>query len=1323
MTIPTVQRALLLLILLGFFCAFPARSHAEPPKTVLVLVEGSSSLKNPAMGLGRQLGALLGHFNTTVTIKGVNDYTPREMYNYEYIFYNGFRAVNPVPAKFADDVMRMDKRIIWLSTGFREFSSRPGVAEKFGFVVTSVDSVSRFNAVKFNQHLFVKGEPNINVVQLARKNPAVVVATASSSRTRKELPYIVQRGLFTYFADSPFSYADEGSTYLLFADMLHDILQEQHEESHSALIRIEDVNPMENPEKLREIADLLSSRNIPFLVGVIPFYVNPNENVRVSLSDKPDVVDALKYMVQNGGTIVMHGVTHQYKGVTASDFEFWDENTNSVIKGETAEGIAHKLETGIQEFMKNGLYPLVWETPHYTASFLLYQTVAKYFSTAMEQRLAIEDFDYGQFFPYVIHKDLFGQTIYPENLGYVPLDPDRAKSEASVRAILDGARNNLYVRDGFASNFFHAFVDLDLLAEIVDSIQAMGYTYMDMRDQTHWVKMKDRVILCGSQPYTITLDDQYLSEGYFGRDGDLVKRSISPQRLKGSVTREITLEPGQFYKAEPTEFTERPLTLVDQVMLKAKRVVDHVFSGEESWHQARPVILWNYHARGAAYNDQASFASVFKSVNINVDTVFVGQELKLAPYNLVIVPQAFVDSLQSNQYDILRTFVEAGGNLITDGKSDLAEDLGVKFSDKLFRISRVRDKYFPEERISWRYPELASRIDAPDIEEVFCQDEVTEAPLAIGKKLDKGKIIFFTTRFDPQSQLGYSQYPYLLEYVRKYFHLGPVIRRDGLEVFFEPGSRRTVSTETLVKQWVAQGVRVIHAAGWHQWAKYTYDYARLVSLAHANGILVYAWIEPPQVSQKFWQDHPQWREKNYKGEDVRPSWRYPVALTDPKCVDAMVNEYQTLLQSYDWDGVNLAELYFEAARGLEDPEQFTPMHPSAREAMRRKYGIDLAAIFDRNSPWYWRTNPEVKHAVTEYRVAKLHEVYERMLKMFDGIETARPGFQVVVTAMDSYGSPELRDYLGVDMNSILSLQKTYGFNLSVEDPELLWSTTPLRYLKIGRIYAALTGDSSKVMLDLNILDLHERADKVTPFPTLIQTGTECFQLVHAAAEGAPRMVIYSESSINPQDFIFLPYALAEGVDYRPEDAGYLVRSPYSFTVKLPSEFQEVHIDGMPLSPARENTFIVPAGEHHLEFHAQASNLSSNALQPRILSFTGNLLSVAYNNRTMEFTYESAMRVLLSINREPTQVRVDNVKYPFTAMKGNDGFALFLPQGNHSVTLEAGDPFTYGVSLTSFWSTTAIAMFGSVAIALLLLMYLLLVFVRRRHSAKPHGGAS
>lgn len=1309
--------ALLLLTLFPLQRAFPQ----ENPKTVLIVTEGSSSLKNEAIGMGRQLAELLGHFNVAITIEGVADYTPHQLERFDFTFYVGFNVRDQVPTKFTDDVLRNDKKVIWLGPGMVEMCAHPGVPKKLGFSATHVDSISGFDLVHYNGKTFRKKDPTVTAVDLLPRSAATVVATVSTSTGRKEQPYIITSGLLTYFVDSPFAYADEGTEYLLFADMLHDILGENHEESHSALIRIEDVTPMEDPDRLRDIADILSSRNIPFLVGVVPFYKDPTKDIFVSLSDKPEIVDALKYMVQNGATIVMHGVTHQYKGITAIDYEFWDESTNGPIKGETVEGISRKLDMGIQEFMKNGLYPLIWETPHYTASFKLYETIGKYFSTAMEQRLSMENFDYSQFFPYVIHHDLFGQVIYPENLGYVPLDPDKKKSEGYVRHLIDEARDNLYVRDGWASCFFHAFVDHDLLKELVDSIQAMGYTYVDLRDQKHWVKTKDRVILCGSQSYTINLDDQYLSEAYYAKDGEIVKRIISEQRLKGPVTRTVELEPDQIYRAEPTEFHERPVTFLESLGHSIESTVNKVIGADETWAEAKPLIFWNYHARGAAYNDQASLAAVFGAVNIPVDTLFVGQPItpsvvNLEQYNLLLVPYSFVDSLGQDDYDVVKKFVEDGGCIITDGKNDLAEELGIKFGSAQLRVLRVRDKYFPEERIAWRYPQLTSKFDAGDVQEVFCSDENTEAPLCIGKQVGKGKMIFFSTQFDPLSSLGVSQYPFLLDYVRRYFRLGPVVRRNTMEYFFDPGTRAsTISIETLVKQWVAEGVRVVHVAGWHEYPKYTYDYGRLVSLAHANGILVYLWLEPPQVSQKFWVEHPEWREKNYRGEDARPSWRYPVALTDRKCVDAMVGHYKALLEQFDWDGVNLSELYFESGRGFDDPLQYTPMHPSAREAFRRRYGYDPATVFDRESPNYWRTNLQVRTDLTYFRIDKLNSVYVQLLNMLKGVAAQKPGFNVVVTAQDAFGSPELREWLGVDMPSILSLQKEYGFSLSIEDPQHLWSTTPLRYLAIGRRYDRLMADSTKLLLDLNIGQFRE-PEQITPFPTLTQTGTESFQLIKAAVEGAPRNVIYCEATVNPQDIVLLPFAASAGASVKEAGDGYDITAPWSFFLHLPKDIVEIRIDGTPAAPARENDYLVPSGTHHVVFSTNHENLSSHELQPRIMGFTGVLTSVAYNQREIRFTYTTQSRVLVSINRAPVDMTIDGQPYQSPVMKGNDCFTVFLPSGDHSVMIIAGDQFSYGISWTSFWSSTVIAMFGTVAVALLVVMYLIVVLVRRRYRA-------
>jgi uncharacterized protein YdaL len=1293
-------------------CHLAPASAAEeyPLKKVLVIVEGSSSLKNYAMGDGRQLAALLGHFRTSTAIKGVQEYRPGELENYDYTFYVGFEPRNAVPAKFLDDVYTTKKTVIWISTGMTEFSERYNLRKRFGFTVTGIDSTSKFDEVRANNATFTKGEPHLGIIHIFNSAAVKVMATAYSATREKEAPYAIAAKNLIYFADSPFAYAIPSDHYIYFADILHDILRENHEVSHRAMIRIEDVSVYDNPDNLREIADILSSRGIPFMVGVIPFFVDPGEGTRMSLSDNPDLVDALQYMVRNGGTIVMHGITHQYKGVTASDYEFWDDNLGGPIKGETEEADVRKIEMGIQEFMKNGLYPLVWETPHYTASFTFYRTIAKYFSTACEQRLSIEDADFSQFFPYIIKKDLFGQTIYPENLGYVPLNPDKDSSRASVDELINYAKYQLYVRDGVATAFFHAFLDLDLLKQLVDGLEGLGYSFIDMREETNWVKTKDRVILSGTQDYTITLKDQYLVEAYYDKGGEVRERIISDKRFLGPVTKHIELEPGEFYKAEPTEFREREETFAEKTAAKIERLYDNLFTKEDNWKPARVVVLWNHYARGAFYNDQASFAAVFRSVNIPVDTIFLGQPINLADYNLLVVPAAIADSLRKDDIATITSYVESGGNIVIDAKTDLAEEFGFNYANTRVDVRVVRDRLFPEEQIAWRYSELVTKFDADRLDKIFCIDDATEAPVVVGKSFGKGKVLYINSRFDPHSQLGYSQYPFFLEYVRRFFQLRPIVRREQLEFFFDPGFRQHYSVENLVRSWVSNGIRVVHAAGWHQYPKYTYDYARLIRLAHANGILVYAWLEPPQVSQMFWKNHPEWREKNIRGDDIMPSWRFPVALTDSLCLSAVIAQYRSFLRSYDWDGVDLAELYFDAGRGFEEPKLFTPAHPSARIELKRKYGIDLAAAFDSLSPSYWKINPAVKEIIVNYRVQKIQAVYDSLLHTFGEIANEKPGFQIIVTALDDFGSPELREKFGCDMHSILQLQKQYGFTLQVEDPQSKWSSDPRRYVEMGRFYSTLV-DRSKLMLDLNILNFR-RKDAVIPFPTLVQTGTEAFHLVRSASIGAPRSTIYSESSMNPQDLSPLACSLASDIKYRFAGSRITVEAASSFVLRLPKDVNEISLDGMPLSPFRDSRYVIPAGEHSIATTPQtASTFSAHELQTRVMSATGNLLSLSYGLRDVTFEYESETRMLVSLSNTPTSITVDGQPYESGPMKGNDCFSVFLPTGRHTANIVTGGRFAYGVNITSFWSTTAIAVFSALAISLLFLMYLILKISR------------
>ena len=153
-----------------------------------------------------------------------------------------------------------------------------------------------------------------------------------------------------------------------------------------------------------------------------------------------------------------------------------------------------------------------------------------------------------------------------------------------------------------------------------------------------------------------------------------------------------------------------------------------------------------------------------------------------------------------------------------------------------------------------------------------------------------------------------------------------------------------------------------------------------------------------------------------------------------------------------------------------------------------------------------------------------------------------------------------------------------------------------------------------------------------------------------------------------------------------------------------------------MTGSRDNLYFIPAGSHTVNVNPGATGaFSTSQLQPRIISCTGDISLLSYGMRTATFTYESAERMLVSFSNEPTQVLLDGHQYASTTLKGNDCYTIVLPPGKHEVNVITGDTFSYGVNVTSLWSTTAIAMFGFLAVVLLLGMYFVLKIVHRRSS--------
>ncbi|MBR1738280.1 MAG: DUF2334 domain-containing protein, partial [Firmicutes bacterium] len=85
-------------------------------------------------------------------------------------------------------------------------------------------------------------------------------------------------------------------------------------------------------EKLRVIGSYLHYRNQEFYIAWIPIYYNPKAKIYNDISTRYNLYNAsfiytLDHLIDNGGHIGLHGLTHQYNNeITAIGYEF-DENS------------------------------------------------------------------------------------------------------------------------------------------------------------------------------------------------------------------------------------------------------------------------------------------------------------------------------------------------------------------------------------------------------------------------------------------------------------------------------------------------------------------------------------------------------------------------------------------------------------------------------------------------------------------------------------------------------------------------------------------------------------------------------------------------------------------------------------------------------------------------------------------------------------------------------------------------------------------------------------------------------------------------------------
>jgi uncharacterized protein YdaL len=358
----------------------------------------------------------------------------------------------------------------------------------------------------------------VRFIPVSAEARAVVVADLIHNGTYDSTPYVLRAGNKFLIGDIPFAYMHESDRYFAFADLLFDILGEQPRRStHFAFARTEDIHGLYDRGLLRAAFSAMRTEGVPISIAHIPLFMDPFnafgqgkiETPRPA-HDEPAFRALIAELAKDPrNAIVWHGTTHQFglaknphTGTSGDDYEFWDMVAQRPVAGDGVAFTLDRLADGLRVFEQYKIPPRYWVTPHYHSSAVNNRvfgavfpwTVGRvtYFPSSFKPAFTLKAVDAGigaglpsvdqsllsdlkkrdwgnldersqgeltQMFPFEIYRDVYGQRVIPETLGYLSFaTTDQTAFVRTPEDMLADARRNLVVRDYWASFFFHPYI-------------------------------------------------------------------------------------------------------------------------------------------------------------------------------------------------------------------------------------------------------------------------------------------------------------------------------------------------------------------------------------------------------------------------------------------------------------------------------------------------------------------------------------------------------------------------------------------------------------------------------------------------------------------------------------------------------------------------------------------------------------------------------------------------------------------------------------------------------------------------------------------------
>jgi hypothetical protein len=390
-------------------------------------------------------------------------------------------------------------------------------------------------------------------------------------------------------------------------------------------------------------------------------------------------------------------------------------------------------------------------------------------------------------------------------------------------------------------------------------------------------------------------------------------------------------------------------------------------------------------------------------------------------------------------------------------------------------------------------------------------------------------------------------------------------------------------------------------------------------------------------------------------QDAFLDWRKLMNLANRDCYGAVAAGTHHLIDRFDWDGINLAELYFESLEGHENPARFTPMNEDIRREFQAAHGFDPLELFQAGSPKHLEKNPTGLRQFLDYRAQLARRMQEEWIAEIERARKRKRHLDLVLTHVDDRFDTRMKDLIGADAAALLPLLDRHSFTFLIEDPATVWHLGPKRYPEIATRYQPLTPHAEKLAIDINIVERYQDV-----YPTLQQTGIELYQQIHLASKAFARVAVYAEHSILLSDLGLLPSAaaaverVARVEDKLAVESRFGVGVPWRGPAKL---------NGRLWPAASDDTIWLPAGAHAIQ-------PSEEAPPVRLLDLNADLKIASATPGGIEFAYESASRALAVLDARPARVEIDGEAAAVQVLEERDRYILYLPRGQHLVSVDA-----------------------------------------------------